>query len=251
MQIKTLKTNRIDCNTSILELIDTYVPTLSEGAILIITSKIISLSEGAVVEKAIAPCKKTLIQNAADLYLDTDGEPNPHDIHLTITHNILIPSAGIDESNGNGLYILYPKDVFNSAETIWRHLKKRDHLQHVGVIISDSHSTPLRRGVVGIGLAWCGFKALYSYIGKPDCFNIPLKMTKVNILDSLTAAAVLCMGEGNEQTPFALIEEAPRVEFSEEPVKKEEIAEFCIKMEEDLYAPLLKNKRWVSKAITH
>ena len=69
-------------------------------------------------------------------------------------------------------------------------------------------------------------------------------MTKVNVLDSITAAAVFCMGEGNEQTPFALVENAPKVEFTQAPPDDEEINEFCVSMENDLYSPLLKNGCW-------
>lgn len=245
MHIKTFKTHKIRSNESLIELIDSYVPQLSENTIFVITSKIVSLCEGRVVEKRDVTSKINLIRDSADAYLDTGSEPGPYDIHLTITNNILIPTAGIDESNGDGLYILYPKDVQQSALLIWDHLRKRDNLTHVGVIISDSHSTPLRRGVVGIGLGWCGFNSLYNYIGTPDCFGDPLKMTKVNVLDSLTAAAVFCMGEGNEQTPFATVENAPKVQFSEHPPGVEEINEFCIKMENDIYAPLLKSGNWI------
>ncbi len=209
---------------------------------MVITSKIVSLCEGRVVPGDEVSCKRQLVRNAADAYLDEEA---PFDIQLTITNNILIPSAGIDESNGNGSYILYPEDVQASALLIWNHLRKRDGLKRIGVIISDSHSTPLRRGVVGIGLGWCGFKPLYSYIGKPDCFNTPLKMTKVNVLDSLASAAVFCMGEGNESTPLATVRGVRNVEFEDSPPLAEDCEEFLVRMENDLYAPLLKNGNWV------
>lgn len=242
MHIKAHKTHAILPGESLFHILDTYLPKVGEGSIVVITSKIVSLCEGRVVKKDATICKKSLIQQCSQAYLDIDA--GPHDIHLTITNHILIPSAGIDESNGNGCYILYPQDVQQSAQAIWEHLKRRDGVKKLGVVISDSHSTPLRRGVVGIGLGWCGFHPLYSYIGKPDCFQTPLKMTKVNVLDSLTAAAVYCMGEGNEHTPFAVIEEAVNVDFQDSPPLPEDCAEFLVTMENDLYAPLLKNSHW-------
>ncbi|WP_225416175.1 hypothetical protein [Wolbachia endosymbiont of Brugia malayi] len=43
---------------------------------------------------------------------------NPYDLYLTIKDDILIPSAGIDESNGDEMYILYLKDVQKVAVLI-------------------------------------------------------------------------------------------------------------------------------------
>jgi putative folate metabolism gamma-glutamate ligase len=242
LRIHTHKTHAILPGESLFHLLDTYLPRQEEGSVVVITSKIVSLCEGRVVEANDTVCKRDLIRQSADAYLDDEA---PFDIQLTITHNILIPSAGIDESNGNGSYILYPKNVQESALQIWNHLRRRDGLQQLGVIISDSHSTPLRRGVVGIGLGWCGFKPLFSYIGKPDCFNTPLKMTKVNVLDSLTSAAVFCMGEGSEQTPFATIEGVHNIEFEDSPPLPHDCEEFLVRMENDLYAPLLNSGNWV------
>ena len=165
-----------------------------------------------------------------------------------IKNNIIIPSAGIDESNGNGMYILYPENIQESATKIWNHIRRRNQLKEFGVLITDSHTTPMRRGVIGIALGWCGFKALYSYVGKPDCFDVPLSVTVVNVLDALAVSAVFCMGEGNEQTPFATITGAPKIDFQERPPTCEEVNELYIPMQEDLYAPLLNNGNWVFNA---
>jgi dihydrofolate synthase / folylpolyglutamate synthase len=39
--------------------------------------------------------------------------------------NTLIPSAGIDESNANGYYILRPKNIQKMTKEIWQYLKKK------------------------------------------------------------------------------------------------------------------------------
>lgn len=242
MKICPYKTHPIRPYDPLIELIDTYVPTQSERSILVITSKIISLTEGSVVKKDAVSSKLDLIRSTSDAYLDHES---PYGIQITIKNGILIPSSGIDESNGDGYYILYPKNIQKSASLIWQHIRKRDTLREFGIVISDSRTSPMRRGVSGVGLGWCGFKALYSYIGKPDCFNSPLKATLTNVLDSLAAAAVFCMGEGNEQTPFASIAEAPKIDFQDRPPTSEEQSELVIPMAEDLYAPLLVNARWI------
>lgn len=234
MIIKSYKTHKVTSHDRLLDLIDKYVPQLPERSILTITSKIVSICEGRVVAKDSVESKEELVKKHADAYLKHG------DISLTITNGVLIPTAGIDESNGNGYYILYPEDVQRSAEAIWLHLLKRDKLKELGVIITDSRSTPFRKGVTGFGLGYCGFNPLYSYIGHPDCFGKPLKATQSNCLDALAAAAVFCMGEGNEQTPFAVIDEAPSIRFQSLPPSEQEVKQLSINLEEDLYAPLLK-----------
>ena len=236
MQIKTYKTHLISSQDSLHDLLDTYVPTLFEKDILVITSKIISILEGSYIAKDEAISKLDLIKSSADAYLDSPGLST-----LTIKNHLLIPAAGIDESNGKDIYILYPKDPQKSAEEIWSYLRRRDQRKEIGVLITDSHTTPLRRGVIGAGLGWCGFKPLYNYIGKPDCFKVPLAVTQVNLIDSLSASAVLCMGEGDEQTPFALIRNTPKVEFEGVPPQREDVEFFYVKAEEDLYGPLFKD----------
>lgn len=247
MEIKTLKTHAIAPKESLFEIIDAYVPAMQEREILVVTSKIISLCEGRVVAKNQGLSKEELIQQSADAYLNLEQKAAPHGIQLTIKNHILIPSAGIDESNGNGMYILYPENIQASATKIWEHIRHRDQVKELGILITDSHTTPMRRGVIGIGLGWCGFKPLYSYIGKPDCFDIPLRVTMTNIVDALAVAAVFCMGEGNEHTPFSILSNAPKMEFQGEPPTSEEIKELSIPMAEDLYAPLLNNGQWIFK----
>jgi len=231
---------------SLLSLLDDGLPKLTEHSIVAITSKVISLCEGRIIHKSPEVNKKNVIQEEAEAYLEDEGE-NPYNISLTIKNNILIPSAGIDESNGENIYILYPENIQASAVKIWNFLRERDHLQNIGVLITDSHTMPLRRGVTGIGLGWCGFKALKSYVGTPDCFGNLLKVTQVNNLDALAAAAVYAMGEGNEQTPFAVIRNLPAIEFQTRPPNQEEITAITIPLEEDLYAPLLRKGKWVLK----
>jgi len=176
-----------------------------------------------------------------------DTKHNPYNIYLTIKNGILIPSAGIDESNVNDIYVLYPKNVQQTAISIWQYLRKKYYIQNLGVLITDSHTTIMRRGVTGIALGWCGFEPLYSYINKPDIYGKPLRVTQVNILDSLATIAVFAMGEGNEQTPLAIISKAPKISFLDRPPTLQEEKSVIIPMEEDLYGPLLESALWLKK----
>jgi putative folate metabolism gamma-glutamate ligase len=243
MKIKALKTHPIQAGESILAILDQHLPALTDRVVVAITSKILSLCQGHVVPKDSVRSKYDLVKREADAYLSEDR--SNHNAHLTIKNNILIPSAGIDESNGNGMYILYPRDIQQYAQTIWRHLCNKYKIKNLGVIITDSHTTPLRKGVTGITLGWYGFEPLYSYVGKPDIFNQPLQVTQINLLDALAASAVFVMGEGAEQTPLVLIEDVPKIKFLAHPLTHEEEQRVHIPLDEDIYAPILQNAGWI------
>ncbi|SPN73875.1 F420-0--gamma-glutamyl ligase,putative folate metabolism gamma-glutamate ligase,F420-0:Gamma-glutamyl ligase [Chlamydia serpentis] len=239
MKISVVKTPTIYPFDNLYYILKSSLPPLKEGSILVITSKIVSLCEGAVVDiNSIS--KDQLIKQEADAHLFIEK----YGIYLTKKWGLLIPSAGIDESNVEGYFVLYPRDLLTSVNAIGDWLRSFYQLESCGVIISDSHTTPLRRGTMGLGLCWNGFSPLYNYIGKPDCFGHPLRMTYSNLLDGLSAAAVLCMGEGAEHTPLAIIEDAPKVVFHSSPTTLEDMNLLGIAQDEDLYGPLLQSMEW-------
>jgi len=214
---------------------------LKEKSIVVLTSKIVSISQGRCVKVDSVKDKDELIKKEADYYLDRDQVPQGY-VVLTMKDNILIPSAGIDESNSKGYYILWPKHVFKTAKEICDFIKKTYHLKDFGIIISDSHCTPLRSGTQGVSIAYAGFYPLKDYRGKEDIFKRKLKMSQSNVADSLATAAVVVMGEGNEQTPIAIIEDIDFVEFKEFDVTKDN--PLNIDKDDDIYAPLLKGIKW-------
>jgi putative folate metabolism gamma-glutamate ligase len=229
-----------------MKVVDSHLLDFPEKGILAITSKIISLCQGRVVSKK-AISKEALIAQEADAILKTAD--NPYGLYLTIKNNLLIPSAGIDESNGDDIYILYPEHISQTALQLWQHVREKYQRQQVGILITDSHTTPMRRGVTGIALGWCGFKPLYSYVGQPDLYGHPLRVTQINLLDALATSAVLVMGEGAEQTPMALIEAAPKITFLDGSKSQAE-DDVAISMSEDLYGPLFANATWIKKEDT-
>lgn len=235
MYIRAVRTDRVDQAQDLCAFVDKFLPSLEERTVVAITSKVVSICEGRTVSKS-SVSKEELVKQEADAII-----PNPEAtddrIILTYKNHLLIPSAGIDESNGNGRYILYPKDPFQSARKIWEHLRQKHALKEVGVLMTDSRTTPLRWGVTGVALAWQGFEPTASYIGKPDLFGQPLRVTKINVADALAVGAVFSMGESSECTPLALITDAPHVTFD---VKDHNAEELCIEPKEDLYRPLVK-----------
>ncbi len=242
MNVRAIKTEKVTPGSiDLFELFDKYIPGIPEGSILAITSKVISICEGRVVPIN-GSDKDELIKKEADLYLPK--EENRYNLYLTIKNNILAVSAGIDESNAAGFYVFWPEDPQNTANEIRKYLTKRFNLKKVGVIITDSKTTPLRWGVTGISIAHSGFKALRDLIGAPDIFGRKLKMTKVAVMDALASSAALVMGEGNEQTPLSIITDIPFVEFQDRNPTKKELEELTIAIEDDVYAPILKKAPW-------
>jgi F420-0:gamma-glutamyl ligase len=202
MQITAYKTQKIVLGDNLFKILDRTLPKLKEKDIVVITSKIISIIQGRIIKNDGKITKLDLVKKEADLIM-----PERYvrfGVNLTIKDNILIGSSGIDESNGNGYFILWPKDIKETTEEIWVYLRKKHQLKRLGIIITDSHSSPFRRGTRGFGMSWCGFEPLKSYVGKPDIFGRLLKFEQLSIVDSVAASAVLVMGEGNEQTLLRL-----------------------------------------------
>lgn len=214
-----IKTHKIKPGESLFAILDTYITKLSENNIIAITSKIISTCENRLISKN--KNKTNLIHQESDFCFAKP--PKTPNFYLTLKNHRLIPNAGIDESNSNNTYVLLPKNPQLTAKKIWQYLRKRDRIKNLGIIITDSNITPLRRGVTGITIGWCGFKPTYDYIGQIDIFGRSIQVTQINLLDSLATIATLTMGEGKEQTPLAIIKNAPKVNFQNRaPTHKEE-----------------------------
>ncbi len=227
----------------LLSAIAKAIPSLKEKSIVVITSKVISIWQGRCVPMD-RYTKDQLVMREADLFLPRAMTPGAWCMH-TIKNNVFIPSAGVDESNADGYYILWPKDPARVAKKLWTWLRKQYGVRELGVIVSDSHTIPLRRGVMGISLAHYGFEPLKDYRDTPDIFGRALKMTQTNIPDGLAAAAVVLMGEGNERTPLAIITDVPWIKFVARPRRsKKPFSSFEIRAKEDLYYPLLSGVKW-------
>jgi dihydrofolate synthase / folylpolyglutamate synthase len=218
----------------IYKLFKESLPLLQEGDIVFVTSKIVSIHQGRCLKQELGVNKDDLIRQEAERYLP--GSVNSAGVPLTIKEHTLIPAAGIDESNANGYYILWPKEVNRMAEEFCRWLKNEYSLKNLAVIITDSHTIPLRWGVMGISIGFYGLKPLKDYRGVLDIFGRQLKITQVNIVDAIAAMATLLMGEGAEQIPIVILRDTDFIEFTDKPTHKE----FVIPADMDLYAPLLK-----------
>jgi len=243
MIVTPIKTSRVSAGqTNLIAFLDEFVNKMEENSVLAITSKIVSLFDGRVVPIGSID-KEELVKRESSFYLP--GEFGKYGYHFSIVNNSLTSAGGIDESNGDDNYILWPSDPQKTANEVREYLAKRFNLQNVGVIITDSTCTPLRRGTLGAVIAHSGFSALRNYVGKPDLFGRSFEVSVANVALGLAASAVLVMGEGTEQTPLVLISDLPFVEFQNRNPSSEELDRIYIPRDDDLFAPFLDKAGWL------
>lgn len=194
----------------IYAVLDEFVTDIREGDIINISSKIVAIHQGRTVR--IGDINKAeLVKKEADHLILTDYHPFP----LTIKFNTFLGAAGIDESNGNGYYILPPERVFETAAELHRYLKKRHDVTDIGVIITDSRSLPFRFGAMGVAIACWGFSPIASHVGKKDLFGREIKYERSNLADAIAAGAGLVSGEVAECQPVVIARGVPEVVFNE------------------------------------
>lgn len=241
MLITPIKTPIITTDDDLLEIIKSAVPQIPEKSVLAITSKVVAICEGRVIPLD-QVSKHDLVKQEAEFY--TDPHSSKYNIMLTINHNHLVVNAGIDESNANGRYILWPTDPQQSANKIWQFLRTEYRLQEVGVILTDSRSFPLEWGVIGMSVAHCGFRALNDRRGEKDLFGREITMVQVNVAHELASGAVFEMGEVAEQQPLCLITQLKNVEFQDRQPTIQEVKTLAIELADDVYAPILQTADW-------
>jgi dihydrofolate synthase / folylpolyglutamate synthase len=244
MHIQAIHTPLVTANDNLEQVIAEAVPSIPERSIVIIASKLFSTTENRFVSKTTGEKaeKHELVKKEAERYLDPTS--SKYGVMLTIKRNWMFANAGIDESNANDHYLLWPNNPQKSINKIWHFLRKHYGLKEVGVTMSDSISIPLNWGVTGHAIAHCGFNPLRSYIGKKDLFGRVLQMEQTNVAQAITAIASVEMGEGDEQTPLAIVSDITNVEFADHEPTAEELAALHIELEDDVFAPLLTSVTW-------
>lgn len=181
-----------------------------------------------------------LIKQEADWYLERDTVPGGFVIH-TMKDGSLIPNAGVDPFAG--YRVLWPERPQEAAAELLAWFKKEYQKEHLYLVLTDSRSVFLRRGVVGMAVAWAGFEPVYDNRVRKDLLGHDSGGSQTNVADSLAAAAVFVMGEANEGTPLVRVRNAP---YLREPQisRKKKFNSFQFSIEEDIFAPFLKNAPW-------
>lgn len=244
MEIKIVKTRKfLPPKDDLWSLIKESIATLQENSIVAITSKVVSVGEGRCLSPQKAISKEKIIIDDSELYIKRN-ENYKSRIH-TISNGMLVGSAGIDESNSNGYFILWPKDPDRSAIKIWKFLRQEYGVKNIGVILTDSMAVPFKRGIVGRAISFYGFSHIKNYVGKRDLFGRKYKYTRTNIPDSLAAFAVYLMGEGREKTPIVVFQDLPDIKFvSKRPYFRRRYTSWKVPLEEDLFRPFWNAVKW-------
>lgn len=227
MQVIAIKTRVFRENGDLLAFVCRHVPVLKNGSILAVTSKVVALAEG---RTAAVSQKEALIKKESAWAVRTHKK-----WWWTEKDGQLLVNAGIDESNGAGKLVLLPRDSYSSASSLRQKLMKHYRIRKLGVVITDSRISPMRRGVTALALGYAGFRGVRDYRGKPDVFGKRLQVTMTDVADSVATAAALVMGEGKERQPLAVIEGAP-VQF----IARVDRGEVRIPAKDDMYRAMMR-----------
>jgi len=220
---------------------------LHDGDIIVIAQKIVSKSEGRMVDlSSINPSPDANI-------LATRSEKKPQLVELilresrsvlrvrpgtiVVEHRLgfICANAGIDHSNVAGNWtetnewvLLLPENPDYSANMIRREMEETTGAR-LGVLIIDSHGRAWRMGTVGVAIGLSGLPGLVDLRGKPDLYGYTLRITQVGAADELAAAASLIMGQAAEGTPVVHVRGFPY------PLQEGELKEIIRPKDQDMF----------------
>ena len=179
---------------------------LADGDIVVVTSKIVSKSEGRTVELvdvepspfAIAwsvkwdkdPAVTEVVLREAKRIVRQSGP-----VLITETqHGFVCANSGVDQSSSgaHGRLVLLPVDPDASARRIRAGLAR--HGVDVAVIVSDTFGRAWREGQTDVAIGIAGMHPIRSYIGQFDPHGHEFKVQAVCMADQLAGAAELVKG---------------------------------------------------------
>jgi len=189
------------------------------GDVLVVTQKVVSKAEGAVVDL------RTVTPSPEAVEWATQWDRDPRQIQVVLDeavrivrkakgvlivetrHGFVCANAGVDASNvgpdsGDAVTLL-PRDPDASAARIRAAVRERFG-SDVAVVISDSFGRPWRWGIVDVALGVSGLLPLEDLRGRPDADGRVMKTTVRAVADELASAAELALGK-TEGRPVALV----------------------------------------------
>jgi coenzyme F420-0:L-glutamate ligase/coenzyme F420-1:gamma-L-glutamate ligase len=192
---------------------------VSEEDVLVVTQKVVSKSEGAVVDLTGVHPRPEAIEFATEF----DRDPRQVEVVLRearrvvrMTNGILITetahgfvcaNGGVDASNvgpGSGnLVTLLPRDPDASAGRIRAAVRARFGVD-VPVIMSDSFGRPWRWGITDVAIGVSGLLPLDDLRGAPDADGRVMRSTVRAVADELASAAELALGKAGAR-PVAIV----------------------------------------------
>jgi coenzyme F420-0:L-glutamate ligase/coenzyme F420-1:gamma-L-glutamate ligase len=192
---------------------------LTDRDVLVVTQKVVSKAEGAVVDlttveprpEAVAFAARwdrdarqveVVLREARRVVRMTNG------VLITETpHGFVCANGGVDASNvgpGSGSIVtLLPRDPDASALSIREYIRERLGVD-VPVIVSDSFGRPWRWGIVDVAIGVSGLAPLQDLRGTPDADGRIMRSTVRAVADELASAAELVFGKAAGR-PVAIV----------------------------------------------
>lgn len=206
-----------DLTRLFLDALDAQYQDLEDGDAIIFTSKIISKSDGRVIDL------RTVLVTAEAARVAEQIEKDPRVVQLILNesnaivrltrnhvivetkHGFVCANAGVDESNvAHEKAVLLPLDPQKSAHQLRREIVAETG-KAIAVLVADSFGRAFRDGVTGVCIGVSGIPALLDRRGEEDRFGKIARITKEAIADEICAAANLVMGEFQEGVPIAIV----------------------------------------------
>jgi coenzyme F420-0:L-glutamate ligase/coenzyme F420-1:gamma-L-glutamate ligase len=171
-------------------------PWLRDDDVVVVTSKVLSKSEGRIVAAPTDPderdaLRRRLIDDEAVRVLARKGR-------TLITENaigLIQAAAGVDGSNVDAAELaLLPVDPDGSAAALRTRLHELLNVT-VGVVITDTMGRAWRNGQTDAAIGAAGIAVLHGYAGAHDRHGNELLVTEVAVADEIAAAADLVKGK--------------------------------------------------------
>lgn len=192
---------------------------LRDDDVLVVTQKIVSKAEGAMIDlTTVVPGPDALEfaerygRDARQVQVVLDEAVRivrmEEGVLITETpHGFVCANGGVDASNvgpdSGSLVTLLPRDPDASASTIRTAVRTRFGVD-VPVIVSDSFGRPWRWGIVDVAIGVSGLLPLEDLRGVPDADGRVMRSTVRAVADELASAAELVLGK-TAARPVALV----------------------------------------------
>jgi len=170
-------------------------PWITDGDVLLVTSKVVSKTEGWLVPSPIDPDEREALRRKL---IDEETVRLVAQVGRTrIVENrlgIVAAAAGVDASNVHADEIaVLPADPDASAARLRAEFARRG--RDVGVIVTDTQGRAWRNGVTDVAVGAAGVVVLADHRGNVDAFGNQLLVTQVAVGDELAAAGDLVKGK--------------------------------------------------------
>ena len=174
---------------------------LREGDIVVVTSKVVSKSEGRIVPESE---RDAALEAETVTVVATKETPRGTTRIVRTHHGLVLAAAGIDASNAPaGHVLLLPRDPDASARALRGRLRELTGLS-VGVIVTDTLGRPWRDGLTDCAIGVAGVTVLDDLRGLPDAQGRAMEATVIAVADEVASAADLVKGKSGGM-PIALV----------------------------------------------